>query len=108
MAVTPMQQLTSLLKRLQKDFTEYTFVRADDFRWSPDMNQISFRSPQKISDIWTLLHEIAHATLNHRSFNLDIELINREVEAWEYAQNILAPRYDLPIDQDHIEDHLDT
>lgn len=76
--------------------------------WSPDTRQITFRPPADLSDIWTLMHEIAHAELGHSSYELDIELVSLEVEAWEHAKNVLAPRYDIQIGEDHAEDHLDT
>lgn len=103
-----MQSPSSLLKQVQRDFAGYGFAQGEDFMWSPQSGVITFRAPRDISDIWTLLHEIAHAELNHSTYNLDIELINRETEAWEQARSVLASRYGLIIDSGHIEDHLDT
>lgn len=107
-AATAMPQLTSLLKQIINDHTQFGFVLGDDFVWSPDGRQIMYKKPAHLADIWTLLHEVAHAKLGHTSYDLDIELVTREVEAWEHARVSLAPLYGLHIDPDHIEDHLDT
>lgn len=103
-----MRQPNSLLKQIRDDHAQFGFVLGDDFIWSPDTLKITYRDPRSPEDLWTLLHEVAHAKLGHHAYALDIELITKEVEAWELASNVLAPRYDLQIDQDHIEDHLDT
>ena len=103
-----MQSPSSLLKQIQRDFAAYTFVQGDNFVWSPQRRTITFCAPEALSDIWTLLHEIAHAELNHSIYNLDIDLISREAEAWEHARSVIASRYGLAIDPDHIEDHLDS
>jgi hypothetical protein cdiviTM7_01560 len=57
-----------------------------------------------------LLHEIAHAKLGHRNYQYDIQLIEMERAAWEYAVDTLAPKYDLTLsmDDDNIQDSLDS
>lgn len=108
MAVTTMQSLNSLLKRIQADNAAYGFVLGEDFVWSPVTRTILYRAPQTEADIWTLLHEIAHAQLGHQAYDLDIALITYEVAAWELAQHTLAPKYGLVIDDSHVDEHLDT
>jgi hypothetical protein len=104
----PPTNLPLLLKRIRIDFSDYSFVVGNDFIWSPDLQQITYKTPVYMADIWSLLHEIAHAKLSHNTYTLDVELIAREVDAWRYAQKKLAPAYGLEIDQNYIEDHLDT
>lgn len=108
MAATTMQSLSLLLKRIQQDNAAYGFVLADDFVWSPRNRTISYKAPQSPADIWTLLHELGHAHLHHKAYKHDVELIRCEVAAWEYARTTLAPQYGLAIDEEHIQDHLDT
>lgn len=99
---------STLLEQIKNDFPLYNFVAGDDYRWSARHQQITFRDIIDIEDIGTLLHELGHAEQQHDSYQLDIELIRLEREAWAYAQKILAPRYGLKIDSDFVEDHLDT
>jgi hypothetical protein len=90
------------------DFSRYTFTQGDDFRWSPDTYVIYYPQLTTPEDTWSLLHEIAHGELGHTTYNLDIELVSHEAEAWEYAATQLAPKYDFVIDDEYIQDHLDT
>lgn len=57
--------------------------------------------------VWSLLHETGHALLDHTSYKADFELLRLEVEAWERAK-LLAADLDVAIDEDHIQDCLDT
>jgi hypothetical protein len=54
-----------------------------------------------------LLHELGHATLGHSDYNKDIELLSLERAAWDQAE-LLAQQYNLSINENLIEDHLDT
>jgi hypothetical protein len=103
-----MQPITKIAAKLHQDFPSYTFVKGDIFGWSPSHKQISHPLIAAESDIWTLLHEIAHAELGHHDYQLDIELIDQETAAWEYARAVLAPRFDQQIQDPHIQDHLDS
>lgn len=105
--VTTMQSLSSLLKRIRQDNAAYGFVLAEDFMWSPSSRTIAYKTPQSFGDIWTLLHEVGHAQLDHNTYQYDIELIGYEVAAWERAKEI-ALRYGIAINDDYIEDNLDT
>jgi hypothetical protein len=90
------------------DFNRYTFTPGDDFRWSPDTYIIYYPQLATTEDAWSLLHEIAHGELGHNTYDLDVELVAHEAAAWGYAATQLAPKYDLVIDDDYIQDHLDT
>jgi hypothetical protein len=103
-----MQSTTKIAAKLKRYFAGYQFVAGDAFGWSPTQHQISHPHLATSADIWTLLHEIAHAELSHYSYLLDVELIRQEAAAWEYAQTVLAPRFKQEIQEDHIQDHLDT
>lgn len=99
---------TKQCRDICNNFPAYTFSRGDGFWWSPDKNTIFFRQPQHNRDIWDLLHEIAHAELSHTAYTLDIELIQFESRAWSYVTSVLAPRFAITVNPEHIEDHLDT
>lgn len=107
MAVITMQHINKIVNQIQRDFL-YEFVNGDDFCWSASKKIIFHSNIESLESLWTLLHEIAHAELGHFDFNKDIELIRQEVSAWEHAAAILAPSYDLTIDDDFIQDHLDS
>lgn len=98
----------SLLSQLKKDYPDLTFVPGDSFYWSPQKNKIHYRlideSPQSA---WPLLHELGHAELGHRRYSTDFELLTLEIEAWEHAKK-LAAKYGYQIEEDHIQDCLDT
>jgi len=54
-----------------------------------------------------MLHELAHATLGHNSYETDFELLLLEVAAWDKAK-ALARDYGETIDDEHVQDCIDT
>ncbi|MES2970958.1 MAG: hypothetical protein V4702_01390 [Patescibacteria group bacterium] len=56
---------------------------------------------------WALVHEVAHALLDHQSYQTDAGLLKLEVEAWEKARD-LGTKLDLSIDEEHIQECLNT
>jgi hypothetical protein len=101
-------QLTALSKQIFADFPQYAFIKSDDFHWSPAQKTVFYSQLEQIEDMWSLLHELAHGELGHHSYGLDIELVGLEVAAWEYATQHLANRYGLTVDENYLQDHLDT
>lgn len=99
--------MTQLLHKLTCDFPELTFMLGKEFYWSPQKQAVYHPQIASESDIWSLLHETSHAILNHQSFQSDFQLLALEREAWEHAKK-LARNYNIAIDNDHIEDCLDT
>ena len=79
------------------------------FFWSPKQNKITYN--QSIINtpigIWSMLHEAAHALMNHTGYNSDLGLLKLEVEAWDEAKK-LGNKLGLVIDENHIQDCLDT
>lgn len=96
----------SLLARLSADFPSYLLVPSDDFHWSAPEHTVYYDTAS--SDEAALLHEFAHARLGHHEYLKDIQLIEMERDAWQYARTELAPRYDVQIDDDAVEDALDS
>lgn len=108
MAVTSMQRTTKIAILIKKDFPAISFKLGEDFYWSSESKTIVHKPINKVSDLWQLLHEVAHAKLGHKDYQSDIDLIKYEALAWNYAANELAPRYDLNLDSNFVEDSLDT
>lgn len=106
MDVIIMPSTTSLVARLQIDFPQFAFSPGDDFQWTPSCATIFYGSNS--SDTASLLHELGHALLGHIGYARDITLLKMEREAWEYAQTILAPKYNLTITDETIEEAVDT
>jgi hypothetical protein len=98
-----------IIKFTKKILPNTELVSGDSFFWSPKQNKITYNK-NLIEDsvgIWSMLHEAAHATMNHTSYSSDLELLKLEVEAWDEAKK-LAKQLDLAIDENHIQNCLDT
>ena len=77
-------QKQNLLIRLSSDFADISFKESDIFKWSYKEKTIYFNPLEKYTVFSiSLLHELAHATLNHDEYHLDIELLKIEREAWQ-------------------------
>ncbi len=95
----------SLLPALKRDFPDIHFSKGNTFRWSPDERTVYYANT---TDIVSLLHEVAHALLNHARYERDIELIKMERAAWDYTTDQLAEKYGVEISDEYIESMLDT
>ncbi len=96
-----------LYKTISHHFNEYAFVEGSMFKWSPSTKTITvqFDDPTGVE---RLLHEIAHAELMHKNYSYDVRLVMLERDAWKHAQTVLAPLFSLSIDNDIIQDDLDS
>lgn len=101
-----MRSITSLITKLRADFPQFAFAPGEQFHWSPSEQTVYYAEPS--GDAPSLLHELAHAVLGHRQYARDIELIAIERDAWSYAVETLGPRYNVVIDEDAVEDSLDS
>jgi len=90
-------------------FNQFNFAEHEVFHWSPKNNTIYYNLTEiaKESGIHQLLHELGHAICNHTGYGSGIELLKIEAEAWAKAEE-LAPEYGITIDQDKIEQCLDS
>jgi hypothetical protein len=110
MAATTLHEkiMRNLITQLTNDYPHLSFVQGDSFYWSPQKNTIHYREINELPEsAWPLLHEVGHAQLGHRRYATDFELLTLEIEAWEHAKE-LAQKYGHQIDDDHIQDCLDT
>jgi len=97
-----------LLDRLQQDFPTFSFEAGEAYCWSPSDKRIVYkRADSGSTAVYSLLHELGHALLDHKHYHLDFELLDLEVAAWQKACQV-APEYHVAIDGDHIQDCLDT
>lgn len=97
-----------MLEQLQTAFPQLTFVADTRYCWSPTTQAIHYdaRRDDEAAD-WSLLHEAGHALLEHNGYLADFELIKLEMAAWTKARE-LAQRFAVVIDEDHVQDCLDT
>lgn len=100
--------MQKLLAKLSLDFPSLNFREGRQFSWSPETNEIIYIPNAKGKYArWSLLHETGHALLAHSSYEADFELIRLEIAAWDKAK-FLAKDYAITIDENHIQDCLDT
>jgi hypothetical protein len=107
--------LDGLLERLRADQPAISFRAGPRFCWSPATGEVFYKqyatahpgSAASQTSLYSLLHETGHALLKHKRFQMDFELLEMEVAAWERARG-LAARYGVELDEDHIQDCLDT
>lgn len=98
----------SIISRLQELHPDYSFVAGNTFRWNPIDKIIEYDNNDFNEDgLQLLVHELGHAELGHSSFSSDIELIRKEVAAWDYVKQH-ASRYQIPYDEDLAERCLDS
>ncbi len=98
---------TPLLKQIQADHPQFLFIEADTFCWSAESAtiQLDARSEDVIAFV---LHELGHALLHHRSYTQDIDLLRIERDAWHLAATKLSHKYGVAIEEQTIQDNLDT
>jgi len=95
--------------RLEKLIHPIELVMGKSFSWSPKEN-IVFADKNRLNQnegLLALFHEIGHALLKHKAYSSDVDLLLKEVAAWEKAKK-LATKFSVKIDYEHIEDCLDT
>ena len=96
------------INKLQAKFPALRFTASEQFYLSPESGEIFYNAQARDKQAeWSLLHETGHALLGHTSYAADFELLRLEIAAWERAQ-LLAQQLNVTIDEDHIQDCLDT
>lgn len=100
--------MEQLVKSLCASYPAIRFTSSSTFSWSPETQEVFYKAASsKDEHAWALLHETGHALLAHSSYEADIELLKLEVAAWEKAKE-LAKKFGLTIDENHMQDCLDT
>ena len=100
--------MNTLLVKLQNSYPKIAFQAASRFYWSPK-DQVVYYDPSKkdAPAKWALLHELSHGILAHTTYRTDFELLQLEASAWAKAKEV-AKMYKITIDEDHLQDCLDT
>ncbi|MBQ2695270.1 hypothetical protein IJG04_01375 [Candidatus Saccharibacteria bacterium] len=93
------------LKRLKTDYSDLRFRNGRKFAFRPPKTVIL--GPVEPFSELLALHEVSHAILGHKTFRMDVERLRMESEAWDKARE-LAIEYGIEINEDLIEDELDT
>ncbi len=98
----------SFIKQVARDYPQFKFVPGSQEHWSPSSNTITYNQAEPLDELrYGLLHELAHALLDHKTYQSDFELLKLESQAWELAAKI-GRKYRIKLDPDHIQDCLDT
>lgn len=88
-------------------------------------NRFKFRAPKTITidqngtyphQYFALLtlHELGHALSNHKDYNIDVERLKAESEAWQHAKTLIKTHekwqkdYKISWDEDFAENELDS
>lgn len=109
MAVTSSQSNHPLLTKLIRTYPAYSFIPSNIFKWAHSEQTIYYvpnllHSPEGVH---SLLHELGHAELNHVIYELDIQLLQKEAEAWQKAQE-LAKIFAVTLEDSEIDDCLNS
>ncbi len=99
--------MDQLVNKLSELVPEVSFNIGSEFYWSPKKQQVNYINTDTEHNSWSLLHEASHAILDHTTYNSDFELLHLEVAAWDEAKK-LGKKLNITIDEDHIQDCLDT
>jgi len=94
-----------LLNSLASDYPQLIFRHGKKFAFHPP-DTIVLGPPHDNFALLTL-HELAHATLKHKDFNLDVERLKIETSAWQQTKK-LCHKYHIAWDEEFAEDNLDT
>ena len=102
-----MPSIASIVDKIALTHPTLALSVDDDFSWNPQTKTLHYH-PEVPHAGSLLLHELAHALLEHGSYTRDIELLKLEREAWDYARQELAEQFGVIIDETMVEDLLDT
>lgn len=102
-----MPSIASIVDKITLHYPALTLAVSDDFSWSPQTKTVYYHPEAPHADNF-LLHELAHALLQHDSYARDIELLKLEREAWDYARQTLGVQFGVTIDEVIAEDSIDT
>jgi len=100
--------LNNFIAQIARDYPQFKFQPGTQEHWSPRTRTITYNDSESAEELrYGLLHELAHAMLDHNNYQSDFELLKMEAEAWRLAAKI-GCKYKIKLDGDHIQDCLDT
>jgi predicted RNA-binding Zn-ribbon protein involved in translation (DUF1610 family) len=102
-------EFEELITKLESDYPDINFEPGTTFSWNLKNKKISYLLPDNDKQANTysnkLLHELAHAILEHSDYKSDTELLKIESSAWRLAQE-LATKYKVKFDPKEQEESL--
>lgn len=106
--ILSVQKAEIFIKQLGEDYPDFKFEPGAQEHWSHRSKTVTYNPDQPIKQLrYGILHELAHALLDHSDYSSDFELLKLEVNAWDLAASI-GQRYRVEISHDHIQNCLDT
>jgi ribosomal protein L37AE/L43A len=97
-----------IISQLSEDYPALHFKTGPREHWSPKTQTITYNPEEPLEKFnCALLHEVAHAVLDHKIYNSDFELLKMESEAWNLAAE-LGKKYGVIIGDEYIQNCLDT
>lgn len=99
--------MDTLLSALRIEYPNIRFMAGKTCCWSAQTQTITYDPIDTDETVWGILHELGHALLGHTTYQTDIELLQKEMLAWEEAR-ILAEQHNIRLNEDHIQDCLDS
>lgn len=99
--------MKALVSTLRQQYPQFNFVAGERPSWSPARQQITYSTKDETS-IWSTFHELGHALLGHTFYESDLHLLQKETAAWATAVQIARENFGVTINNDHIQDCLDT
>lgn len=95
----------SLIEKLKNEYPNFLFKVGKKFAFKPPRTIFYNDADDMFEPL--ILHEIAHAILNHTDYKMDVERLKMENEAWEKAKE-LSVKYNVQIDENLIQEKLDS
>ncbi len=99
--------MDELVSVLRQEYPHLVFTPGTQCYWSPQNKTITYIVRHDEIDCGSLLHEVGHAVLEHTTYDSDIELLQKEMQAWEVARE-MAARYSVIIDDERVQSCLDS
>ena len=99
--------IKNLVDRLAADYPNIQFKPGEHFMWSAQEKTVYYNA-RDIGTETFLLHELAHALLDHSDYDLDVELVRKESEAWHMTVTKLADKYGLDVSEKEAEMALES
>ena len=97
------------IANITEDYSQITFEAGHTFMWAPSTKTVFYVDEAMETDegLWSLLHELGHALLEHQTYQDDLELLMMEVSAWAKAKEI-STHYGAKIKEAHIESCIES
>ena len=89
-----------LVDTLAQDFPQFTFTPGEQAYWSFATQEVFYSEDKLARATDGLLHELGHGILGHEDFIDDLDLIYKEIAAWEKAKE-LALTYNQTLDEEY-------